>query len=186
MKKNTLTLLIILALCLSYQAPLCAESDMDEWSKHLEVYNSDGLDKPVSAIEYEQTIKELQKLKDKKKKKKRLKKGEMPDEPMTKNEEVKVEKNDIVKITFPLYYDGKILPVGFYKIACEEIDSEYYFNFLQGKSPIIKIKAQKTSHLSFCPNKVNCLETEIYQNRYYKINYKTIDYALTGFLTIIK
>ena len=186
MKKNTLTLLVIFALCLSISGTSRAENDMDEWSKHLEVYNSDGLDKPVSAIEYEQTIKELQKLKDKKKKKKRLKKGEMPDEPMTKNEEVKVEKNDIVKITYPLFYDGQTLPVGFYKIACEKINEEYYFNFLQGKMVIMKIKAQKTSHLSFCPDKVNCLETETYQSKYYKINYKTIDYALTGFLTIIK
>ncbi len=184
MRKNIFFILLFCAI-LCFVNSVKAD-DTEEWSKHLDIYNSDGLDKPVNAIEYKKTMDELQKLKDKKKKKKHFKKGEMPDEPMTKNEPVEVEKNDILKITYPLYYDGKTIPVGFYKISCEEVDSEYYFKFIQGKSTIMRVKAQKTSHMSFCPDKVNCLETEVYKDKYYKINYKTIDYAVTGYLAIVK
>ncbi len=182
MRKNFF-IVLILCLVLSFTNQALSD-DNEEWSKHLDVYNSDGLDRPVNAIEYKKTMDELQKLKDKKQKKKKLKKGEMP-EPMTTNEPVKIEKNDIVKITTPLYYDGQIIPIGFYKITCEEINKEYYFNLIQGKSTIIKVKANKTSHMNFCPEKVTCLETEIYQNKYYKINYKTLDYAVSGYLAII-
>ncbi len=185
MKKYFLILSLILAFCAGSLA--FAEGDTDEWNKHLDVYNSDGLDKPVSAIEYKKTMDELQKLKDKKKNKKSWwNRNKMPDEPMTKNEPIKIERDDIVKITTPLYYDGKILPIGFYKIGCEEANGEYYFNLIQGKTTIMKVKARKTSHMNFCPDKINCVETMTYQDKYFKINYKTIDYAVTGYLAIMK
>ena len=63
--------LILLLLVLCFSSVAFADEETDEWSKHLDVYNSDGLDRPVSAIEYQKTMKELQELKDKKKKKKR-------------------------------------------------------------------------------------------------------------------
>lgn len=178
---------LILIFCLLI-TPAIADSDTDEWTKHLDVYNSDGLDRPVNAIEYKKTMDELQKLKEKNKNKKRWwqKKDTFPDEPLTKNEPIKIERDDIVKITTPLYFDGQTVPVGFYKISCKQENNEYYFDFLQGKNSVAKIKAQKTSHLNFCPDKVTCLETKIYQNKYFKINYKTIDYAVTGYLAIIK
>jgi len=180
-------LFFIFALCLGITSFALADDEADEWQKHLDVYNSDGLDKPVSAIEYKKTMDELNKLKEQKKKKKSwFKRNEMPDEPMTTSEPVKIERNDILKITTPLYYDGTTIPVGFYKIACEEIEKEYFLKFVQGKSTILTIKANKTSHMNFCKDKVNCLETEIYQDKYFKINFKTIDYAVTGYLAIVK
>lgn len=185
MKKYFLLLISATLICLSSMA--LAEDDASEWTKHLDVYNSDGLDRPVSAIEYKKTMDELQSLKDKKKKKKSwFKRNETPDEPITTSEPVKIERHDILKITTPLFYDGNILPVGFYKISAEEINNEYFLNFVQGKTTILKIKANKTSHMNFCKDKVNCLETEIYQDKYFKINFKTIDYALNGYLAIIK
>lgn len=183
MRKILISLFLICSIAFCPVA--MADDDSDEWTKHLDVYNGDGLDKPVNAIEYEKTIKELQKLKDKKKKKKRLKKGEMP-EPSNVNEPVKIEKNDVVKITTPLYYDGKTIPTGFYKIVAEENNGEYFIKLVQGRVEIIKIKANQVSHSSFAPDKVNFLDTEIYQDKYFKISFKTIDYALTGYLAIVK
>ena len=51
---------------------------------------------------------------------------------------------------------------------------------------IIKVKANNVAHSSFAPDKVNFLNTEIYQDKYFKINYKTLDYALTGYLAILR
>ena len=184
MKKRLLILLLISLFALS---PIVkAEDDTEEWTKHLDVYNGDGLDNPVNAVEYEKTMKELNKLKDKHKKKKKLKKGEMPDEPLTRNEPVKVNKDDIIKITKPLYYDGIVVPVGFYKVVTEDVNGDYYINLVQGKSPVVKVKANKVTYMSFAPDKVNYLNTEIYQGKYYKINFKNIDYALTGYLAIME
>ena len=183
MKKSIFLIFIMFALLFS--SSVKAEEDNDEWVKHLDVYNGDGLDKPVSAVEYAKTMNELNKLKERSKKKKKLKKGEMP-EPSNVSEPVKVEKDDVIKITAPLYYDGTTVPVGFYKIVANEENNEYYINLVQGKSSIIKIKANQVAHNSFAPDKVNYLNTEIYQDKYFKINYKTIDYALTGYLAIIK
>ena len=184
MKKNLLFLLII---SLFLFCPFAkADDDNEEWLKHLDVYNGDGLDNPVNAVEYEKTMKELDKLKEKKKKKKRLKKGEMPDEPITRNEPVKVEKNDVIKIVTPLYYDGTIVPVGFYKVVTEDVNGTYFINLVQGKNPVVKVKANKVAYMSFAPDKVNYLDTEVYQGKYYKINFKNIDYALTGYLAIME
>lgn len=183
MKKSLLLLLFIIAFSI---CPLAfADDDNEEWTKHLDVYNGDGLDKPVSAVEYEKTMNALNKLKERSKKKKKYKKGEMP-EPSNISEPVKVEKNDVIKITSPLYYDGITVPVGFYKIVANEENNEYFINLVQGKTSIIKIKANKVAHSSFAPDKVNYLNTEVFQDKYFKINYKTIDYALTGYLAIIK
>ena len=186
MRKKFLLFLIFSIIC-GLSTVALADEETDEWTKHLDVYNSDGLDRPVSAIEYKKTMDELQKLKDKKKKKKSwFKRNEMPEEPMTTNEPVKVERNDILKITTPLYYDGKIIPVGFYKVSCSEENNEYFLQLIQGKTIILQVKANKTSHMNFCKDKVNCLETEIYQDKYFKINFKTIDYAVSGYLAIVK
>ena len=40
--------------------------------------------------------------------------------------------------------------------------------------------------MDFCPDKVNCVEAETYQDKYYKINFKTIDYAVRAYLTLLK
>ena len=47
------------------------------------------------------------------------------------------------------------------------------------------LKANKISHMDFCGDKVNCMETEIYQDKYFKINFKTIDHALSAYLAIV-
>lgn len=160
--------------------------DTEEWSKYLDVYTSDGLDKPVNAIEYKKTMDKLEELKNRKNKnKKRWKKDEFP-EPMTKNEPIKKEKDDIIKILTPLYYDGKTIPVGFYKIVCEQENGEYFIDLVQGKNTIIRINATKVSHMDFCPDKVNCVKTEDFQAKYLKISFKTIDYAIVGYLTKIE
>ena len=57
-----LFLLLSLSFCVANYG-LC--DDTDEWAKALDVYNSDGLDRPVSAIEYRKVMKELKDLKDK-------------------------------------------------------------------------------------------------------------------------
>ena len=185
MQKKICTILFTL-FCI-FVFPLCAKADdggdNDEWTKYLDVYTSDGLDRPVNAIEYKKTMDKLEELKNKKnKKKKRWKKDEYP-EPLTKNEPIKKEKEDIIKVLTPLYYDGKTVPVGFYKIVCTEENSNYYISLVQGKTSIIKIKANKVSHMDFCPDKVNCVKTEEYQKKYFKISFKTIDYAVVGYLT---
>ena len=184
MKKSFLftALFIVLAFCSFAKA----DDDNDEWLKHRDVYNGDGLDKPVNAIEYEKTMNALDKLKERSKKKKKLKKGEMPDEPLNINEPVKVEKDEVIKITMPLYYDGMTVPIGFYKVVAKEENGEYYINLVQGKTPIIKLKANNVSHSSFAPDKVNYLNTEVLDDKYFKINYKTLDYALTGYLAILR
>ncbi len=183
MKKNFLftALFIVLAFCSFAKA----DEDNDEWMKHLDVYNGDGLDKPVNAIEYQKTMSALDKLKERSKKKKKYKKDEFP-EPSTVNEPVKVEKNEVIKVTSQLYYDGKTVPVGFYKVVAVEENGEYYLNLVQGKVPVIKIKANSVAHTSFAPDKVNYLNTEVFQDKYFKICYKTIDYALTGYLAIMR
>ncbi len=186
--KKFLYLLFLLSLSFGVtNYGLC--DDTDEWSKALDVYNSDGLDRPVSAIEYRKVMKELDDLKNKNTKKKKYfwqKEEEQPMQKTPTTNEIKVERNDIIKVTTPLYYDGTTVPVGFYKITCTEENNDYYINFLQGKIPTAKIKATKVSHMDFCPDKVNCLESETYQDKYFKINFKTIDYAVQGYLTIIK
>ena len=182
MKKSLLVFYFLMTLAFCPFAK--ADDDTDEWTKHLDVYNGDGLDKPVNAVEYSKTMNALDKLKERSKKKK-LKKGQMP-EPSNINEPVNIERDDIVKITTPLYYDGVTIPVGFYKIAAQEEGGEYFISLVQGKTPIIKVKANQVAHMSFAPDKVNYLNTEIYQDKYFKINYKTIDYALTGYLAIVK
>ncbi len=183
MKKNFLfTILFIMFVFCSFAK---ADEDNDEWMKHLDVYNGDGLDKPVNAIEYQKTMSALDKLKERSKKKKKYKKDEFP-EPSTVNEPVKVEKNEIIKITSPLYYDGTTIPTGFYKVVASEENGEYYLKLVQGKTPIIKIKANNVAHTSFAPDKVNYLNTEILDDKYFKINYKTLDYALTGYLAIVR
>lgn len=187
MQKNIFKILF-LVICISFLNTQFAFSEDDSWDKALDVYNSDGLDRPVNAGEFQKVMKELNKLKDRtynNQKKYKIRKGQDLPDPSTENAPVKTEKNDIVKIVNHLYFDGKILFPGFYKIACEEISGEYYIKFLQGKTPIIKVKASKTSHMNFCPDKVSCIETEIYQDKYYKVNFKTIDYAVTAYLAIV-
>lgn len=78
--------------------PLKADEtgDTEEWTKYLDVYTSDGLDRPVNAIEYKKTMDKLEELKNRKNKK-RWKKDEYP-EPLTKNEPIKKEKDDVIKI----------------------------------------------------------------------------------------
>ena len=94
-KKFLITLIISFIMCNVFLLAK-AEDDSEEWSKYLDVYTSDGLDKPVSAIEYKKTMDKLEELKNRKnKKKKRWKKDEYP-EPMTKNEPIKKEKEDII------------------------------------------------------------------------------------------
>ncbi|MCR4881596.1 MAG: hypothetical protein K6A44_06570 [bacterium] len=182
MKKSLFLFFLLMSLMV---CPLVkADDENDEWTKHLDVYNGNGLDQPVNAIEYQKTMNALDKLKERSKKKK-LKKGEYP-EPSNVNEPVKIEKNDIIKITTPLYYDGTTLPVGFYKVVANEDNGEYYINLVQGKTTMLQIKANLVAHSSFAPDKVNYLDTEVYQEKYFKINYKTIDYALTGYLAIVK
>ena len=51
MKKSFLFLFFMLMLAFCPFAK--ADDDNDEWLKHLDVYNGDGLDKPVNAIEYQ-------------------------------------------------------------------------------------------------------------------------------------
>jgi len=186
MNRKILALFLILFLGFSN---FTSAAEYDEWKDSLDVYNSDGLDRPVSAVEYQKVMKELEELKAKKKKKKKFfwqKDEPEPVQKETDNKPIAPERNDIIKITTPLYYDGKILPIGFYKVTCTEENSNYYINFLQGKTPILKVKANKVSHMDFCPDKVNCVETETYQNQYYKINFKTIDYAVRAYLTLVK
>ena len=66
MKKNFLfTILFIMFVFCSFAK---ADEDNDEWMKHLDVYNGDGLDKPVNAIEYQKTMSALDKLKERSKK----------------------------------------------------------------------------------------------------------------------
>ena len=184
MKKSFILFFLILTIIFCPFAK--ADDDNDEWLKHLDVYNGDGLDKPVNAIEYEKTMNALEKLKERSKKKKKLKKGEMPNEPLNINEPVKIEKDEVIKITTPLYYDGITVPVGFYKVVAKEENGEYFLKLVQGKTPIISLKANSVAHTSFAPDKVNYLNTEILEDKYFKINYKTLDYALTGYLAIIK
>jgi len=186
--KKIITLFIIClitSLTLSYSVKCDEYSD---WNDALDVYNSDGLDKPVSAVEYKKMMKELQELKDKHNKKTKFfwQKKEEPVQRIPNNEPIKQEKNDIIKLTTPLYYDGKTIPVGFYKIICSQENQNYYITLTQGKTSIIRVKANKVSHMDFCADKVNCLETKIYQDKYFKINFKTIDYAVSAYLTIVK
>ena len=179
-------MLLFFMICTFVVCPFAkADDDSDEWTKHLDVYNGDGLDKPVSAIEYNKTMNALEKLKERSKKKKKLKKGEYP-EPSAVSEPVKVEKDEVIKVTTPLYYDGTTVPIGFYKVVANEENGEYFISLMQGKTPIIRLKANNVAHTSFAPEKVNYLNTEIFQDKYFKINYKTIDYALTGYLAIMR
>ena len=188
MNKKFFLLFLVLIMFLGFAVSVNA-NDADEWKESLDVYNSDGLDKPVSAVEYNKVMKELEQLKAKKQKKKKFfwqKEEPEPVQKETDNKPIEPERNDIIKITTPLYYDGKILPLGFYKVTCTEENNSYYINFLQGKTLIMKVKATKVSHMDFCPDKVNCVETQTYQNQYYKINFKTIDYAVRAYLTLLK
>ena len=185
MKKTFLKVTILFLLILFIQIPVRAD-DIDDWAKATEVYDSDGLDRPVSAVEYQKVMKELQEMKDKKNRKGWWAKFKSPPEPKTPNEPVKVERNDILKITTPLYYDGVKVPVGFYKIACSQENGQYYINLLQGKTSVVKVLANKVPHSSFAPDKINMIKTEIYKEDYFKISFKTIDYAVAAYLTILK
>lgn len=188
MNKKFFLIFSVLIVFLVFPVSLNA-NEFDEWKDSLDVYNSDGLDRPVSAVEYQKVMKELEELKAKKQKKKKFfwqKEEPTPVQKETDNKPIEPERNDIIKITTPLYYDGKILQIGFYKVACTEENNNYYINFLQGKTPILKVKANKVSHMDFCPDKVNCVEAETYQDKYYKINFKTIDYAVRAYLTLLK
>ena len=186
MKKNIFKIFLLI-ISVSFLSAQFALSEDDGWDNALDVYNSDGLARPVNAGEFQKIMGELNKLKDrtyKSEKKQKIRKGQELPEPSTENAPVKAEKNDIVKIVNHLYFDGKVLPPGFYKISCEEINGEYYIKFMQGKTSVMQVKAIKTSHMNFCPDKVSCIETEIYQDKYYKVNFKTIDYAVTAYLAI--
>ncbi|MDD3593369.1 MAG: hypothetical protein PHX18_01955 [Candidatus Gastranaerophilales bacterium] len=163
----------------------CAFADDDEgnWQKYIDVYDSGGLDKPVTQKEFEKaidTVKGLQK----KKKKPKLKKDEFP-EPFAINEPIQVDNTNVVKVTSRLYYDGQIVPVGFYKITAKKEEDGFYINLVQGQSDMVKVKAQKVNYMSFCPTKTNCIQTEVYKEKYFKIYYKDIDNALVGFLAIM-
>ncbi|MCQ2957621.1 MAG: hypothetical protein MJ180_01825 [Candidatus Gastranaerophilales bacterium] len=185
MNKTFYKIIILLLIAIFVQNSAIA--DDDGWSDALDVYNSDGLDKPVSAIEYKKVLKELDDLKAKHQKKKWFwEKWKEEPTPKTPSEPVKIERSDILKITTPLYYDGVTVPVGFYKITSTKENNQYYINLLQGKTPIVRVLANQVPHTSFAPNKINAINTEIYKDNYFKINFKTIDYALSGYLTIVK
>ena len=185
MKKTCLQIIILFLLIMFIQIPAKAD-DIDDWAKATEVYDSDGLDKPVSAVEYQKVMKQLQEMKDRKNRKSWWAKWRSDPTPKTPNEPIKVERNDILKITTPLYYDGVNVPVGFYKITCSKENEQYYINLLQGKTPIVKVLANKIPHSSFAPDKINMIQTEVYKEDYFKISFKTIDYAVSAYLTIMK
>ncbi len=180
MKKFFVYLLIILGFICFYSMPVQADEG-EEWTKYLDVYNDGGLDKPVAAQDYNKALETLKNMRKKKTKKNK----KLPPEPLSRNEPIKAENSNIIRIENDLYYDNNVIPSGFYKIVVKNENNEYFVNLYQGKQSIVSIQAQKIKHTDFSPNKVTALETKIIEDKYYKIMYKNIDIAICAYLAIM-
>ena len=158
----------------------------DDWPEMMENYKPDeGFQKPVTGKEYDDALKTIDKVINKKKEPKEPRNAPKP---MSKgSESFSTDGNDsLLKFTHNLYYENTTIPVGFYKLQPKKEDNNYYIELTQGKTVIVKVKANKVKHTYFCEDKLACIKTETINDKYLKIFYKDMDVALVGYLLILK
>lgn len=82
-----------------------------------------------------------------------------------------------------LYYNDKVIPIGYYRVTPYFKDTASYLLLKQGPNEVYQLEMQNVKNV--CPDQVSCFNSGVYQKNYYKLEYKDLDHSMANYFYIL-
>ena len=166
-------------------------ADESSWESLMDDYSSAQAQKikPVSDKEFQdalQSVKDAKNGKKNKKKQKPIKNNQGPYKRETPNGGdffYQGMGNLFLQLPYNLYYNEKVIPIGYYKVTPYFTASGSYLLLKQGRNEVYQLEMQNVKNV--CPDKVSCFNSGVYQDNYFKLEYKDLDHSVANYFYIL-
>jgi hypothetical protein len=174
--------LIIFIFLMFAVRPAFAEETEQSWDTLIQNGDASGLNTAVTQKDFDEAIKKIGAKNTKKRTTKELPKNK---ELINADFNTGLQEDFVLRIDNDTFYKDTILKSGFYKVNKSSDGTSDFIELVQGRNFVVKIKASKVKHSSFCQNNVKCIKSETIDGKYLKIYYKDLETALVGYLYLL-
>jgi len=90
----------------------------------------------------------------------------------------------LLRLPYNIGHGDIFIAKGFYKVSPVIKNNSIFLQFIQGPTSLAEVEMEKTDKV-ICPGQINCIETEVIDNKYFKLGFKDLDFTLIKYFQIL-